>query len=132
LISGKDEDQHLVFGLASVSITADGEMVTDLQGDQIDPDEMEKAFHEYVMDSREGDVMHDKVPASKLVECFVVTPEKLDALIKALGGSGAPPDFKGCAAWVGYKVFNEAVWKRVKAGDLRAFSIEGVAERVPA
>jgi putative serine protease XkdF len=83
------------------------------------------------MDSREGDVMHDKVPASKLVESFVVTPQKLELLMKALGTS-APPDFKGCAAWVGYKVFNEAVWKRVKAGDLRAFSIEGVAERVPA
>ncbi len=53
---------------------------------------------------------------------------------KALGHEGAPPDFKGVAAWVGYKVHREDVWKRVKSGELRAFSIEGTAEReeVPA
>ena len=124
-----DEEQHLVFGLASVAVTADGETVTDLQGDQITEEDLSAAFYDYVIESREGDAMHDQKPASTLVESFVVTPEKLDALLKALGHKGAPPDFKGVAAWVGYKVHNEDVWKRVKNGELRAFSIEGTGER---
>ena len=90
---------------------------------------MERAFYDYVQESREGDAMHDQKPASTLVESFVVTPEKLDMLLKALGHSGAPPDFKGVAAWVGYKVHRDDVWKRVKSGELAAFSIEGTAER---
>ena len=73
--------------------------------------------------------MHDQKPASTLVESFVVTPEKLDLLLKALGCAGAPADFKGVAAWVGYKIQRADVWKRVKSGELRAFSIEGTAER---
>lgn len=124
-----NDEQQLVFGLASVAVTADGETVTDLQGDQIDPDELERAFYDYVMESREGDVMHDREPASTLVESFVVTPEKLTMLLKALGHDRAMPQFKGVAAWVGYKVHREDVWKRVKSGELGAFSIEGTAER---
>ena len=93
---------------------------------------MSSAFYDYVIESREGDAMHDQKPASTLVESFVVTPQKLDLLLKALGHTGAPPDFKGVAAWVGYRVTDEQVWKRVKAGELGAFSIEGTAERVEA
>ena len=124
-----DEEQRLVFGLASVAVTADGETVTDLQGDRITPDDLASAFYDYVLESREGDAMHDRQHSSTLVESFVVTPEKLSALLKALGYEQALPDFKGVAAWVGYKVHDEDVWKRVKTGELRAFSIEGTAER---
>jgi hypothetical protein len=73
--------------------------------------------------------MHDQRPASTLVESFVVTPEKLSLLLKALGYEGEPPVFKGVGAWVGYRVHDEDVWKRVKSGELAAFSIEGTAER---
>ena len=90
---------------------------------------MSSAFYDYVIESREGDAMHDQKPASTLVESFVVTPQKLDLLLKALGHTGAPPDFQGIAAWVGFKIHREDVWKRVKAGELGAFSIEGTAER---
>ena len=115
--------------MASVAVTADGETVTDLQGDQISEEDLSNAFYDYVLESREGDAMHDQEPASTLVESFVVTPAKLDLLLKALGHEGAPPDFKGVAAWVGYKVHKDEVWKRVKSGELCAFSIEGTAER---
>jgi Putative phage serine protease XkdF len=126
-----DEDQRLVFGLASVAVTADGETVTDLQGDQITPDDLQVAFADWLLDPDHhlGDAMHNGKPVSTLIECFVVTPQKLDLLLKALGHTGAPPDFKGVAAWVGYKVHSEDVWKRVKSGELRAFSIEGTGER---
>lgn len=131
-LAGTNDEQRLVFGLASVSLTADGETLTDLQGDQIEPDVLEAAFYDYVANSGEGDVNHDQKRASTLVESFVVTPTKLDMLMKALGFTGTVPAFEGVAAWVGYHVENDDAWARVKSGELKAFSIEGTAERVPA
>lgn len=132
-IYGTNDEQRLVFGLASLSVTADGKTYTDLQGDQIEPAELEKAFYSMVEDgAASGDVNHNHDDVSTLVECFVVTPQKLDALLKAVGYSGAALDFKGTAAWVGYRINDEATWKRVKSGELKAFSIEGQAERVAA
>jgi hypothetical protein len=130
-IAGTDEDKRLVFGFASVSVDASGELLTDLQGDQIEPAELEKAMYDYVAESGEGDVNHNKQHASTLVESFVVTPEKLSMMLKAMGHEAAV-DFKGVAAWVGYRVDSDAVWQRVKSGELRAFSIEAYAQRVPA
>jgi len=126
-----NEDQHLVFGLSSLSVTADGEVYTDLQDDQINPEDLEKAAYEYVINSREGDVNHDRVQASTLVESFVVTPQKLDMLLRACEYKGTTPAFKGVALWVGFKVEDEETWARVKSGELRAFSIEVTARRRP-
>lgn len=128
-----DDEQRLVFGLAQVSVAADGQLITDLQGDQIEPAELEKAFYNYVLNSREGDVMHERLDnIAQLVECFVATPEKLKALLTSLGCDADVSKFQGAAAWVGFKVFDDAVWKDVKSGKLRAFSIDGVAERIAA
>lgn len=121
-----DDEQRIVFGLACVSVRADGEVVTDLQGDQIPPEVFEKAFYQYALDSRDGDVMHDQKPVSKLVELFVVTPTKINSLLKAFGVEPLA-DFKGVAAWVAFKVYSEDAWARVKSGKLRAFSIEAEA-----
>lgn len=120
-----------MYGLASVSIDATGETLIDRQNDIITPEELTKAFHDFVVESREGDVMHDREAASVLVECFIASNEKLTALFKAFGREGiVPADFQGVGAWVGFRVMNEDVWKRVKSGELGAFSIEGTAERV--
>lgn len=40
-----DGDQRLVFGWANVSVTVDGKQVEDLEGDVIDPEELEKAAY---------------------------------------------------------------------------------------
>ena len=130
-IAGIQEDQHLVFGLASVSVDADGETVTDLQNDQIEPAELEKAFYDFVEEGGVGDVNHDRKDVSKLVECFVVTKEKLALLLKACGYKGDMPEYNGTAAWTGWRVKDEDVWKRVKSGELKGFSIEARANRVP-
>ena len=53
-----------MFGLASVAVTAGGETVTDLQGDQITEEDLSSAFYDYVLESREGDAMHDRESAS--------------------------------------------------------------------
>jgi len=128
-----DDDQRLVFGVASLAVTSDGKTYTDLQDDQIEPAVLEKAFYEMVAEGHGGgDVNHDRIDVSTLVECFVATPDKLNALLKSVGYTGEPIAFKGSAAWVGYRVNDEATWRRVKAGELKAFSIEGRCERVTA
>lgn len=130
-ISKIDSDRRLVFGLASVSAMADGEVYEDRQGDEIDAEELEKAFYGYVAESREADSMHNRQPAATLVEAMFVSREKLEALLKAVGIDGV--DLSGvapAAAWVGYRVDDDGVWKRVKSGELEAFSIECTAERV--
>jgi len=124
-----DEDQQLVFGLASVAALADGQLLEDLQGDLIEPGELEKAQYEYVLESRQGGTMHEEMGTATLIESFVVTPEKLDAILKALGIEADISGFKGAATWVGYKVHDAETWAQVKSGALSAFSIGGSAER---
>jgi hypothetical protein len=131
-----DEDQRLVFGVANMAVTADGEPLEDLQGDVIPPQELEKAMYGYVLESRRGDTMHDERGTAEMVESFVATPEKLLALLKGLGitvdknGRANVGAFKGVAAWVGYKVTDEQTWADVKSEKLAAFSIgcEGIRQ----
>jgi len=131
-IAGIQEDQHLVFGLASVSVDADGQTITDLQQDQIDPDDLEDAVYKFVEDgASQGDVNHDRTGVSRLVESFVVTKEKLGILLRACGYKGDLPEYNGAAAWMGWRVHDEEVWKRVKSGELKGFSIEARASRIP-
>lgn len=130
-IAGIDSEQRLVFGLASLSLEADGETYTDLQNDQIPPDELEPAVYDFVQHSREGDVEHEGEQVSQLVESFVVTKEKLGLLLKAVGYEGELPDYQGAAAWMGWRVLNDSVWKRVKSGELKGFSIEARVKREP-
>lgn len=129
-----DEEQQLVFGIASMAVTADGKPVEDLQGDVIPPAELEKAMYDYVVESRQGGTMHEEIGTGTLVESFVATPEKLTALLKGLGievvdGLADISSFKGAAAWVGYKISDPATWADVKSGKLAAFSIGGEAVR---
>ncbi len=121
-ITKVDDDKMLVFGYASVAAMADGERVVDLHGDVISPASLERAAYDYVLRSRDGGSMHQKMGVARLVESFVITPEKL----AAMGLSGGP----GTAVWhVGFKVDDPEVWRAVKSGQLKAFSIAGKAKR---
>lgn len=111
----------LVFGFASVSVTSEGAVV-DSQGDVIEPQTLERAAYDYVLRSRDGGVMHEKMGVARLVESFVVTPEKLKKL-------GLAEDALPQGWWIGMKVDDPAVWKRVKSGELQSFSIGGKARR---
>lgn len=81
-----DDDQHLVFGWASVAITVTGEELEDRQHDIIDPEDLEEAAYEYVLNFR--DTGEEHLPGyrkkGKLVESCVFTPEKQRAM-------GIPP-----------------------------------------
>ncbi len=119
-ITKMDEDQHLAFGWASIA-TENGEPLLDLQGDMLTDAELEKAAYNYVLDSRTGGEMHlryNEAPkeVGRLVESIVLTADKQKALGIDLGKTGW---------WVGFKIADDAVWKKVKDGTYKAFSIHG-------
>ena len=121
-----DEDKHLVFGWASVSIRVDGLEIVDRQEDMIDPDDLEEAAYEYVLNFR--DTGEEHLPGyrkkGKLIESCVFTPDKQAAM-------GIPHGILPVAWWVGFKIEDEDTWQRVKDGTYKMFSIEGKAHREP-
>lgn len=121
-----DEDQHLVFGWASVVVTVTGEELEDRQHDVIDPEELEEAAYEYVLNFR--DTGEEHLPGyrkkGKLIESCVLTKEKQRAM-------GIPDGVLPVGWWIGFKIEDESTWQRVKNGTYKMFSIEGKANREP-
>jgi len=122
----KSKDKRLVFGWASVSITADGELLQDLQSDSIAPDDLETAAYEYVLQFRDGGEEHQPElrQKAKLVESCVFTEEKQNAL-------GIPPGTLPVGWWIGFYVEDDDAWEKIKNGTYQMFSIEGTATRIP-
>ena len=120
------DDKRLVFGWASIAITVDGEQLEDRQKDIIEPDDLEEAAYEYVLNFRDTGEEHVSTmrKKGKLVESCVFTEEK-QAVI------GIPPGTIPVGWWIGFKIEDDAAWERVKDGTYRMFSIEGKAERIP-
>lgn len=121
-----DDDKRLVFGWASVAITVDGEQLEDRQKDIIDPEDLEEAAYEYVLNFR--DTGEEHIPTmrkkGKLVESCVFTAEKQKAM-------GIPEGILPVAWWIGFKIEDDDAWNRVKSGHYKMFSIEGKANREP-
>lgn len=122
----KLDEQQIVYGWASIVTNPDGSPVIDSQDDIITADELHKASVHYVLKSRDGGVMHEETGVAKLVASLVTTPEIVKALFPQAHAGAIP------TGWVvGFRVFDEKVWKRVKSGELSAFSIGGRGTRVP-
>ena len=121
-----DDDKRLVFGWASISITVDGEQLEDRQKDMIDPEDLEEAAYEYVLNFRDTGEEHISTmrKKGKLVESCVFTAEKQKAI-------GIPEGTLPIGWWIGFKIEDDAAWERVKNGTYRMFSIEGKANREP-
>jgi hypothetical protein len=132
MIEKVDTDKRQVFGWASIA-ELDGMPVIDRQGDVIMIEELEKAAYDYVLDSRVGGEMHQKITdggvskASKpkqigrMIESFVFTPEKIEKM--------GLPDSTPTGWWIGFKVDDDKVWSKVKKGQYAGFSIHGVGAR---
>lgn len=121
IIVKADDEQRMAYGWASV-ISVGGEPVVDTQGDVIEPDVMLKAATEFMADARLAKAMHKGDGIGEVLHSFPLTAE----LAKSLG---IETDREG---WiVGVKVHSEDVWKRVKSGELQAFSIGGMGTRDP-
>jgi hypothetical protein len=118
----------LAWGWASI-IEKDGKTVTDCQGDQIETDELVKAAHDFVLNSRTGGHMHlyksagaGKAPikVADVVESMVFTTELQKALGVDLGKVG----------WLlGYQIHDPAVRADVASGKLKSLSIGGSGVR---
>lgn len=114
-----DSEQRLIYGWASVTKVND-EYVVDRQGDVIPGPVLEQAVNKFMEHVRVGKTMHKGEETGKVIHSLPVTKEICDAL-------GIHSDREG---WiVAYKVYDDAVWDRVKSGELRAFSIGGRAQR---
>ena len=126
LIQKADEDKHLVFGWASIAITVDGEQLEDRQKDIIDPEDLEEAAYDYVLNFRDTGEEHIATmrKKGKLVESCVFTAEKQKAI-------GIPEGILPTGWWVGFKITDDDAWERIKNGTYRMFSIEGKANREP-
>lgn len=114
-ITKRDDEQHLVFGWASVA------GILDSQGDNIPIEELERAAYNFVLEGRSGNEMHQDKQVARLVESMIFTPEKISLL-------NLPDDFK--LGWfVGFLVDDEDVWQKIKSGTYQMFSIGGRAQR---
>lgn len=122
-IAKLDPAQRLVFGFAQISVASDGTPLEDLQGDLIEPDELEKAAYRFMEDSaQQTGEMHEGGPKGRLVESMVFTPEKLAKM-------GLPADAIGARWWVGFRV-DPDTFEKAQRGVLKYFSIQGRGERV--
>lgn len=121
-----DDDKRFVFGWASIIQTADGETVEDIQKDIIEPEDLEEAAYEYVLNFRDTGEEHlaGYRKKGKLIESCVFTEEKQRAM-------GLAPGSLPVGWWVGFHIEDDDAWRRIKDGTYRMFSIEGKAERVP-
>jgi len=120
-----DSEKRRVFGWAYVAQDSEGRIQIDKQGDFIDdPEELEKAAYEFVVESRRGDAMHFKRGVAELIESFVFTPEKMAAL--GVVQKSAVPQL---AWWIGMQVNDDETWELVKDETFKGFSIGGGGNR---
>lgn len=118
----KSTDEGLVSGWASIAVQPDGSLPLDWQGDVIKTETLEKAAMNFMKEYRESGVMHEGDSQGIVVESIVFTKEKQKAL-------GIP---EGCVpeGWfITVKVANSDVFKAVKEGKYKMFSIQGKAKR---
>ena len=120
-VVAKQQEQRRVYGYASVAVTKDGKPIVDLQGDVIDPEDLEDTAAEFVKEYRQGGEMHSGPAPSELIASVVLTA----AVQKALG---IPPGLVPEAWLVGFEVPAET-FAKVKEGSRLMFSIEGQAQR---
>jgi hypothetical protein len=113
-----DPHRRMVYGWAYVAKDANGAQVIDHSGDVIDdPEELEKAAVDFVVNSRNGDSDHDNKPKAVLVESLYLDKAKAESM-----GLDCPVP---TAWWVGFRINDEPMWQRVLKGELTSFSIGG-------
>lgn len=125
-IQKTDSDKRLVFGWANVATRANGEVIQDWQDDIVEPEDLEEAVYEYVLNFRDGGEEHQPGLRKKcrMVESVVFTEEKLEAM-------GIPSGTVPLGWWIGFYVDDDEAWKKVKSGHYKMFSVEGSGQRVP-
>jgi hypothetical protein len=116
-----DEDQRIFYAWATI-VEKGGQLVSDHEGDGWTPAEMEKTAWRFVSSGGQHGVMHDGLAGSDLVASMPFTHD----LQKALG-----IDLEKVGWLVGFHVNDEALWGRIRDGDLPMLSIGGNGLRAP-
>lgn len=120
MLKGVDEEIGVVFGWAIVSeddgIDGDDKRYFDLHGDHIPEDAMIKASTEFMLDHREGKVMHRGEAVGDIVFAWPQTRE----IAKEFGETGTVFGLK-----IGWKPRDKSLLSKFKDGTLKGFSIGG-------
>lgn len=82
------DEERIAYGWASVSATVDGNIVTDLQGDQITTEAQKQLLHGLMRDQRAGNLDHVGPVVGEIVEGIVFTKELWKALEPYTGQEG--------------------------------------------
>jgi hypothetical protein len=114
-----DNEGRYVRGWASV-VSKDGEPVEDWQGDVIHIEDLRTAAHQFITDTRVAKAMHNGSQIGEVVESLIVD----DEVAKALGITDPRRGW-----FVGMHVHSPEIQKRVRSGELTAFSIGGRGTR---
>ncbi|MNH05085.1 hypothetical protein D3C79_643990 [compost metagenome] len=122
IVKSKD-DQHLVFGWANVSLDTDGSAPIDWQGDETDPEVLEKAAYNFVLKHRTTGEMHKGPSVGLLVESVMLTKQKQASM-------GIPEGVVPEGWWIGFYVPDDTIVAKIKSGEYKMFSIQGKAKRV--
>lgn len=122
-VKKSNDDKMLVSGWANVAVNANGSLPLDWDNDVIMPDVLETAAINFMKDYRGSGVAHKGVSQGVVVESIVFTKEKQDIL-------GIPPGCVPQGWFITVKVDNAEVFKAVKAGKYKMFSIQGKAKKV--
>lgn len=112
---------EFVSGWASV-IEDDGELVIDFHDDAAEMSELRKAAHKFITNARQAKLLHKGNRIGEVVESVLID----DAFAEAHGIV-----HKKRGWWITMQVNDEDVRKRVRDGELRAFSIGGRGVRQP-
>jgi len=118
-----------IFGILYVSRDKNNNLVEDLKKATIEQDVLEEAVYDYMLNSRVMGTMHigkveTPVKFGRVIESFVITDEKMEALNIPLGLTYR------CAWWVGFQVESNLVWQELEKGNLPDLSLRGIAHVV--
>lgn len=117
------EEQQLVFGWANIAKDKDGNNPLDWEGDIIAPEILEKAAYNFVLKFRATGEMHEPEKfAGSLVESVMFTKEKMASM-------GIPEGIVPEGWWVGFYIPDSEVFAKIKNGNYRMFSIQGLCRR---
>jgi hypothetical protein len=123
-------ERQNVFGWASVGYLPKTDKVyeeyKDWQGDVLrHVDDIENAAYDFTLHSRDQGVEHvGEGGKGSLIESFVSTPEKWDAM-------GIPNGVLPIAWWTGFHISDPMTWDGVRKGRYRQFSVQGRGDRFP-
>lgn len=109
-----DNEKRIVYGIVLEPETVDS------QGDVISSDEIERAAHQFMIDSRIIGESHEYLAEAYPVESFIAPTHLI------IGGQRVK---KG--SWImGAKIMDDELWEGVKAGEYTGFSVGGFANRI--